>query len=232
MSIKRLQVRKIIVAIDGFSGTGKSSTAKEVAKALKYIYVDSGAMYRAITYYFLHHEVDIQNEDAVKNMLENIRLDFRIENGHDVLYMNDECMEEKIRTMEVNQLVSEVSTLVQVRRELVMQQQQIGAKRGIVMDGRDIGTVVFPDAELKVFMVASLEVRGKRRKLELAEKNIDITEEVVMMNLKKRDIIDSSRAEGPLRKAPDALEIDTSDLTFEDQVAKIIDQAKQKINEG
>lgn len=113
-----------------------------------------------------------------------------------------------------------------------MQQQQIGAKRGIVMDGRDIGTVVFPDAELKVFMVASLEVRGKRRKLELAEKNIDITEEVVMMNLKKRDIIDSSRAEGPLRKAPDALEIDTSDLTFEDQVAKIIDQAKQKINEG
>jgi len=225
-------VNKIIVAIDGFSGTGKSSTAKEVAKALGYIYVDSGAMYRAITYYFLHHEIEIQDDDAVRNLLSNIKLEFRNEAGQNKLYMNDESMDDKIRTMEVNQLVSEVSTLVNVRRELVRQQQQIGENRGIVMDGRDIGTVVFPDAELKVFMVASLDVRGERRKLELEEKGINIPLEEVMMNLKKRDIIDSARAEGPLRKASEALEIDSSDLTFEAQVAKIVDQAKQQINES
>lgn len=225
-------MNKIIVAIDGFSGTGKSSTAKEVAKTLGYIYVDSGAMYRAITYYFLCHEIEIQNEEVIKNLLSTIKLEFRNGAGQNSLYMNNESMDEKIRTMEVNQLVSEVSTLVSVRRELVKQQQKIGKNRGIVMDGRDIGTVVFPDAELKVFMIASLDVRGERRKLELEEKGINIPLEEVIMNLKKRDIIDSARAEGPLKKASKALEIDSSDLTFDVQVAKIVDQAKKHINEG
>ena len=225
-------MKRIIVAIDGFSGTGKSSTAKEVARQLGYIYVDSGAMYRAIAYYFLHHEVDIQDDYSVKNLLSNIQLEFRSAERKVILFMNNESMDDKIRTMEVNQLVSEVSTLVHVRRELVRQQQQIGMNRGIVMDGRDIGTVVFPDAELKVFMVASLKVRGERRELELKEKGIDIPLEDVMMNLKKRDIIDSGRVEGPLKKAEGALEIDTSDMTFEEQVTTIVNQAKQKINES
>ena len=225
-------MKKIIVAIDGFSGTGKSSTAKEVARQLGYIYVDSGAMYRAVTYYLQHHKVEISNHKAVTDQLGHIQLQFKKVDGQNVLFMNGESMDTKLRTMEVNQLVSEVSTLVSVRRELVKQQQKIGEERGIVMDGRDIGTVVFPDAELKVFMTASLDVRGERRKLELLERNIDIPLEEVMSNLRNRDKIDSERAEGPLKKASNALEIDTSDLTFEEQVSKIVDLAKQHINAG
>ncbi|MCP4457567.1 MAG: (d)CMP kinase [Cytophagales bacterium] len=223
-------MKKIIVAIDGYSGTGKSSTAKEVARQLDYIYVDSGAMYRAVTYYLLHHKVDISNQSEVERHLDYIQLQFKKVDEQNILFMNGESMDTRIRTMEVNQLVSEVSTLITVRRELVKQQKKIGEERGIVMDGRDIGTVVFTDAELKVFMVASLDVRGKRRKLELQEKNIDIPLEEVMSNLKKRDKIDSERTEGPLKKAPDALEIDTSDLTFDQQVTKIVDQARKEIN--
>ena len=146
--------------------------------------------------------------------------------------MNDQIMDSNLRTMEVNELVSEVSTLSNVRQELVSQQQKIGEKRGIVMDGRDIGTVVFTDAELKVFMVASIDVRGKRRRLELLRNNIEIPLDKIMFNLKKRDQIDSERAVGPLTKAKNALEIDTSDLTFDQQVEKIVDKAKSMINEG
>ena len=225
-------MKKIIVAIDGYSGTGKSSTAKEVARQLGYVYVDSGAMYRAVTYHFIENKVDVSNEDKVIAELQNISLKFKNTKGRNMLFMNEQIMDSNLRTMEVNGLVSEVSVLSNVRKELVSQQQNIGKKRGIVMDGRDIGTVVFTDAELKVFMVASIDVRGKRRRLELLKNDIDIPLDEIMLNLKRRDQIDSERAVGPLTKAESALEIDTSDLTFDQQVSKIVDQAKSRINEG
>ena len=225
-------MKKIIVAIDGYSGTGKSSTAKEVARQLGYVYVDSGAMYRAVTYHFIENKVDVSNEDKVIAELQNISLKFKNTKGRNMLFMNEQIMDSNLRIMEVNGLVSEVSALSNVRKELVSQQQNIGKKRGIVMDGRDIGTVVFTDAELKVFMVASIDVRGKRRRLELLKNDIDIPLDEIMLNLKRRDQIDSERAVGPLTKAESALEIDTSDLTFDQQVSKIVDQAKSRINEG
>lgn len=227
-----LKLNEIIVAIDGYSGTGKSSTAKEVARQLGYIYVDSGAMYRAVTFYFLQHGVDISNSSEVIKSLKHIYLQFKNEERQNILFMNGESVDDKLRTMEVNQLVSEVSTLVNVRRELVKQQQKMGIDRKIVMEGRDIGTVVFPNAKLKVFMVASLEVRSKRRKLELDEQTTPIPLEEIMSNLKKRDQIDSEREEGPLRQTAGALVIDTSYLTFKEQVTKIVNQAKKHINES
>ncbi len=225
-------MKKIVVAIDGFSGTGKSSTAKEVARQLNYIYVDSGAMYRAVTYSFIENGVDINNEAEVTARLQKLRLQFRNVDGRNILYMNGESMDDKIRTMKVSGLVSEVSTLVNVRRELVKQQQRLGGEKGIVMDGRDIGTVVFKDAELKVFMIASLDVRSERRRLELLEKNMVIPLDEIKANLANRDRIDSGRDEGPLKKDDDALLIDTSDLSFDQQVEKIVKQANKKINEG
>ena len=225
-------MKKIIVAIDGYSGTGKSSTAKEVARQLGYLYVDSGAMYRAVACRFIERKVDVSNQEQVGKELQNISLEFKNMEGRNSLYMNGRHMDSNLRSMEVNERVSEVSALPNVRRELVSQQQKIGEKRGIVMDGRDIGTVVFTSAELKVFMVASVEVRGERRRLELLENNIEIPLHEIMLNLKKRDQIDSERAVGPLTKAEDALEIDTSHLTFEQQVTKIMNQAKSRIDEG
>ncbi|WP_421870518.1 (d)CMP kinase [Marinoscillum sp.] len=219
-------MKKIVVALDGFSGTGKSSTAKKVADALHYIYIDSGAMYRATTYFMLANEVNLDDHDAVAASLEGVDIQFL---GSQIL-LNGTNVSNEIRTMRINENVSKVSAIRQVREAMVAQQQQIGRERGIVMDGRDIGTVVFPDAELKVFMTANPRVRALRRQKELLEKGIEEELNTIELNLLERDKIDSSRAESPLIKADDAVEIDTSDLTFDEQVHKIVELAKEIIH--
>jgi CMP/dCMP kinase len=225
-------MKKIIVAIDGFSGCGKSSTAKAVAKALGYAYVDSGAMYRAVTLYFLDNYVSEGNPKAVLRALENIDIEFRLsaeQPPRNETYLNGLNVEDDIRTMRVSQHVSEVSKLPEVRRFLVAQQQKMGKKRGIVMDGRDIGTVVFPQAELKIFMRAELGERAQRRQAELLANEEVATLDEIATNLRERDRIDSTRAESPLRQAPDAVELDTTLLTFEEQVEVIIRLAYSRI---
>ncbi|MEQ8882096.1 MAG: (d)CMP kinase, partial [Cyclobacteriaceae bacterium] len=222
--------RKIIIAIDGHSACGKSSTAKVVAKKLSYMYIDSGAMYRATTYYFLQNDIDLSNQAQVSKALESIDIQFKIDaSGNSQVLLNGTFAEEFIRTMEVNQHVSEVSAVSSVRRAMVSQQRQIGAEKGVVMDGRDIGTVVFPDAELKVFMTASLKVRAERRQKELKEKGIAEELSVISSNLISRDKADSSRADSPLVQADDAIVVDTTRLTFNDQVDKIVKLAEQII---
>lgn len=225
-------MKNIIVAIDGYSGTGKSSTAKAVAKRLNYFYIDSGAMYRAVTYYFLQNGVDIANENAVQSHLKRIELTFQNNGEREMLLLNGAWVENELRTMQVNSNVSAVSALPAVRTAMVKLQQEAGKKKGVVMDGRDIGTVVFPDAELKVFMTASLDVRGKRRQMELKEKGIDSDLKTIVKNLADRDRIDSGREMAPLRKADGAMEIDTSALTFEEQVETIVAAANTIINES
>ncbi|MEQ8338063.1 MAG: (d)CMP kinase [Cyclobacteriaceae bacterium] len=223
-------MRKIIIAIDGHSACGKSSTAKVVAKKLSYMYIDSGAMYRTTTYYFLQNDIDLSNQDQVSKALESIDIQFKIDaSGNSQVLLNGTFAEAFIRTMEVNQHVSEVSAVSSVRRAMVSQQRQIGAEKGVVMDGRDIGTVVFPDAELKVFMTASLKVRAERRQKELKEKGIVEELSVISSNLMSRDKADSSRADSPLVKADDAIVVDTTRLTFDDQVDKIVKLAEQII---
>ena len=221
-------MKKIVIALDGYSGTGKSSTAKEVAKALGYIYIDSGAMYRATTYYFLENQVDLADAKSVENALNNISISF----SGNLVILNGDDISNDIRTMRINENVSAVSAIKEVRVAMVAQQQQIGQERGIVMDGRDIGTVVFPDAELKVFMTANPDVRAERRQKELAEKGIHEELNSIKVNLLDRDKIDSSRAESPLKKADDAVEVDTSYLTFNEQVDKIVELAKGIIHAG
>jgi len=219
-------MHKITIAIDGFSGTGKSSTAKKVAGELGYTYIDSGAMYRATTLYFLEQDVSLDDASQVEHALDT--LDIRFEEGH--VLLNGQDVSNEIRTMRVNEHVSAVSTIAVVRHAMVAQQQKIGKGKGIVMDGRDIGTVVFPGAELKVFMTADTRIRAERRQSELAEKGIIEELNVIENNLSQRDKIDSTRSESPLRKAEDAVEIDTSNLTFADQVHKIVSLAKEKIH--
>lgn len=219
-------MHKITIAIDGFSGTGKSSTAKKVAGELGYTYIDSGAMYRATTLYFLEQDVSLDDASQVEHALDT--LDIRFEEGH--VLLNGQDVSNEIRTMRVNEHVSAVSTIAVVRHAMVAQQQKIGKGKGIVMDGRDIGTVVFPGAELKVFMTANTRIRAERRQSELAEKGIIEELNVIENNLSQRDEIDSTRSESPLRKAEDAVEIDTSNLTFADQVHKIVSLAKEKIH--
>ncbi len=226
MPNQRLLMHKITIAIDGFSGTGKSSTAKKVAGELGYTYIDSGAMYRATTLYFLEQDVSLDDASQVEHALDT--LDIRFEEGH--VLLNGQDVSNEIRTMRVNEHVSAVSTIAVVRHAMVAQQQKIGKGKGIVMDGRDIGTVVFPDAELKVFMTANTRIRAERRQSELAEKGIIEELNVIENNLSQRDEIDSTRSESPLRKAEDAVEIDTSNLTFADQVHKIVSLAKEKIH--
>lgn len=224
-------MKKIIVAIDGYSGTGKSSTAKKVAKRLNYVFIDSGAMYRAVTYHFLRKGIELSDLDLVMSELRRIELRFD-PNKQSAIYLNGTLLQNELRTMEVNQTVSDVAAITEVRREMVRQQKLMGDGAGIVMDGRDIGTMVFPEAELKVFMTSSVEVRGRRRQMELKEKGIDSDINTIIANLKERDHIDSTRKEGPLRKAEGALEIDTSDLTFEEQVDIIVKAAEEIIHEG
>lgn len=224
-------MKKIIIAIDGLSGCGKSTTAKSVAKALKYAYIDSGAMYRAVTLYFLNNHTNLGNIQEIRQSLELVNIDFHVNNdGSQRIFLNGLDVEDEIRGMPVTEYVSEVSKIKDVRQALVAKQRLLGTNKGVVMDGRDIGTVVFPDAELKVFMSAKLEVRAARRLKELEERGQVADFDQIRDNLAKRDHLDSTRAESPLVKAADAVEIDTSDLQFEDQVARILELANEKMN--
>jgi cytidylate kinase len=223
-------MRKIIIAIDGYSACGKSTTAKKVARILGYRYIDSGAMYRAVTLYFLDNHVAFTNPKEVTKALENIKLSFHVnDRGVSEIYLNGLSVEKKIRKMRISQHVSPVSTIKDVRHAMVDQQRKLGKSRGIVMDGRDIGTVVFPDAELKLFLTADILTRASRRQMELLEKDEMIDLESIVKNLQNRDQIDSTRAEGPLRKAADAIELDTTNITIDEQVDQAVLLAVSRI---
>lgn len=214
--------KKIIIAIDGHSSSGKSTMAKDLAREIGYIYIDTGAMYRAVTLYCLRKgyiQGDTIQEEALKADLDQMDISFRYnaETGRPDTYLNGEKVEKEIRSMEVADKVSLIAALGFVRRAMVAKQQEMGKAKGIVMDGRDIGTVVFPDAELKVFVTASPEVRARRRLEELQARGEQTTYEEVLANVKKRDYIDSTREESPLRQAPDALVLDNSEMTIPEQ---------------
>jgi cytidylate kinase len=221
--------RKIIIAIDGFSSCGKSTLARALAKRLQYIHIDSGAMYRAVTLYFIRHQINIDDPDQVAGALKNITIHLSFENDAQVTWLNHENVEIAIREPEINALVSNVSTLSSVRKEMVAQQRRMGIEKGLVMDGRDIGTVVFPEAEMKLFLVSDLDVRVERRWLEQHAKGMDMTREEVKANLLLRDHIDSTREDSPLKQANDAMVIDTSYLTPKEQLQIAFDLARSII---
>lgn len=207
-----------IIAIDGFSSCGKSTLAKALAKKLKFAFIDSGAMYRAVTLYFIRHHIALEDQQAIDNALNDIHIDFIPNALKTEIHLNDEDISEEIRQMYISDKVSEVSAIKAVRTAMVAQQQKLGSRRNIIMDGRDIGTTVFPDADLKIFMTADPKVRAARRYLELTEKGEHVTLEEVVENLANRDRIDSTRAESPLRQAEDAIVLDNSNLTPEQQL--------------
>ena len=223
--------KKIIITIDGWSSCGKSTLAKQLAKELGYIYVDSGAMYRAVTLHFLRNHIDWTNTEEVKKALDDISLEFvyNSKSMQSEMFLNGENVEYVIRDLVVAEKVSDVAAIKEVRKFAVAQQQRMGRNRGIVMDGRDIGTVVFPDAELKIFMTADNAVRVERRFQELYEKNPNITIEEVKSNLEMRDYIDSNREVSPLRKADDALLLDNTNLTEKEQFQKAFKWAEEQI---
>lgn len=225
-------MKKIIITIDGYSSCGKSTLARQLAAKLNYIFIDSGAMYRAITLYFLRNHIDWNNRKKVTEALKNINLEF-IYNPYTQksdIYLNNENVESLIRDMLVSENVSNVSTIKEVREFAVAQQRKMGEKKGIVMDGRDIGTTVFPDAELKIFMTADTAVRVERRFKELYERDPNITIEDVKTNIAMRDYIDSNREISPLCKAGDAFILDNTKLTIEEQLKIALKWAKEKIN--
>lgn len=227
-------MKKIIIAIDGYSSCGKSTLARALAKNLAYTFIDSGAMYRAVSYYFAENEVDFTNPEQVEKALDQITIQF-VQNpakGVADTYLNGVNVENEIRGMQVAQMVSKVSAISAVRRFLVQQQQQMGLEKGLVMDGRDIGTVVFPDAELKIFVTARPEVRAQRRLLELTEKGTPATLEDVLQNLTERDTIDTTRADSPLKQADDAILLDNSDITRDEQLAIAMKWAGEKIHQA
>jgi CMP/dCMP kinase len=223
-------VRKIVIAIDGYSACGKSTTAKEIAKIFGYRYIDSGAMYRAVTLYFLDHLVALTNPKEVARALAEIKISFQINaKGGTETCLGGISVEKKIRKMRISENVSQVSTLKVVREAMVDHQRRLGKDKGIVMDGRDIGTVVFPTAELKLFLTADILVRAARRQHELLEKGDLIEFDAIVNNLKKRDEIDSHRAESPLVRAPDATIIDTTFITIDEQVDEVARLAISRI---
>ena len=214
-------MKKKIITIDGWSACGKSTVAKQLAKELGYVYIDSGAMYRAITLYFLRNHIDWTDTKEVTEALKNIHIDFHFNSKSEQseIYLNDENVEYLVRDLVIAEKVSDVSSIREVRTFAVAQQQKMGKKKGIVMDGRDIGTTVFPNAEIKIFMTADNGVRVERRFKELYEKNPNVTIEEVKNNLEMRDYIDSHRDVSPLRKADDAVVLDNTNLTMEEQLA-------------
>lgn len=218
----------IIIAIDGHSSCGKSTLAKAMAQRLNYLYGDSGAMYRAVTLFFLNHMVNYYDEEAVAEALAHIHIHFERIDGQNTTFLNGVNVERDIRSMRVSEHVSPVSTIPLVRRALVRLQQIMGERRGIVMDGRDIGTVVFPDAELKIFLTADPDVRTSRRHLELASKGIDADWDDIKHNLLERDRIDSTRFDSPLRRAEDAIIIDNTLLSEQEQLEEAMALAHQK----
>jgi CMP/dCMP kinase len=211
-------MKKIIVAIDGYSSCGKSTIAKSLAKKLEYAFIDTGAMYRATTLFFLNNEVDIKNPNAVEHALQNIKIHFESINGQNTTFLNGVNIENEIRTMRVSSFVSPVAAISAVRRAMVAQQQMMGKTKGIIMDGRDIGTVVFPQAELKLFITANVDIRAQRRAAELQVSGQIVEIEAVKKNLEERDYIDSHREDSPLRQAEGAILIDTTFLSFEEQL--------------
>lgn len=224
-------MKKIIITLDGYSSCGKSTLARHLANQLNYVFIDSGAMYRAITLYFLRQHIDWNNTEQVVAALKEINLYFEYNplTGQSDMYLNDENVESLIRDMLVSEKVSEVSAIKEVRAFAVAQQQEMGKKRGIVMDGRDIGTTVFPDAELKIFVTADPAVRVERRYKELFARNPSITLEEVQKNLEMRDYIDSNREHSPLRKADDAIILDNSQMTREEQMEVALNWAKERM---
>lgn len=229
-------MKKITIAIDGYSSTGKSTIAKQLAKALGYIYVDTGAMYRAVTLFAIRNdytsEENVENVKGLVSSLTDIHLSFKYnaDLGFAEMYLNGENVEKEIRTLEVSKLVSPVAVIAKVREKLVDMQKKMGEDKGIVMDGRDIGTVVFPNAELKIFMTASADKRAYRRYKELLDKGEKVSYEDVLQNVQKRDYIDSNREVSPLRKAEDAIEFDNSDMGLKEQFERMYNFALRIID--
>lgn len=226
--------KKITIAIDGHSSTGKSTVAKQLAKELGYIYVDSGAMYRAVTLFAMRKlfvsDSNFDKEALLRHLpFINIKFVFDEEQGFGEVYLNNENVEKEIRLLEVSQQVSKVAAIPEVRKKLVKLQQEMGRDKGVVMDGRDIGTVVFPDADLKLFMTASTEKRAQRRYDELRGRGDEVSFEEVLKNVKERDYLDTTRKDSPLLKADDAIEIDNSLMNLEEQFKKVLKLAKDKI---
>jgi cytidylate kinase len=227
-------MKSIVIAIDGHSSTGKSTVAKKLAKELEYKYVDTGAMYRAVTLYAMRNNWLQDGEVDESKLIDNlssieINFEYNPEAGTNDVILNGENVENKIRAMEVSEHVSSVAKIDQVRKKLVQIQKQLGEEKGIVMDGRDIGSVVFPEAELKIFMTASADIRAQRRYNELKEKGEDITLKEVLKNVKHRDDIDSNRENSPLIQSEDAVKIDNSELSQEEQFEAILNLAKERI---
>ena len=227
-----MTAKKIIIAIDGHSSCGKSTMAKSLAQELGYIYIDSGAMYRVVTLYALRKGLINSGVPVIEKIigeLKNIKISFSWDeiSGKNTTFLNGENVEEEIRRLEVSQNVSPISTIAEVRHEMVKQQRENGKNKGIVMDGRDIGTVVFPEAELKIFMTASPEIRAQRRFIELKEKGLDVDFNSILQNVEGRDEIDSSREVSPLKKADDALILDNSNLTREEQLKWTLGKVKE-----
>ncbi|RNC88587.1 MAG: (d)CMP kinase [Allomuricauda sp.] len=223
-------MRKIIIAIDGYSSTGKSTIAKRLASKLGYLYVDTGAMYRAVTLFALRNGfigTEHENFGALIKLLPKIKLEFVLntKTGHSDMWLNGENVEQEIRSMQVSTYVSQVSTVEQVRHMLVALQKRMGKTKGLVMDGRDIGTVVFPEAELKIFMSASPETRAHRRYKELLDRGMNVSFDAVLENVQKRDEIDSTRELSPLKKAEDAIPFDNSDMGLDEQFERIYNYA-------
>lgn len=228
-------MKKITIAIDGHSSCGKSTMAKDLAREIGYIYIDSGAMYRAVTYYCLQHDLftkDSVKLDELQAAMSNIHISFKFneQTGRPDTYLNGKCIEDEIRGMAVSSRVSLIATIGFVREAMVSLQQEMGKEKGIVMDGRDIGTTVFPDAELKIFVTASAEVRAQRRYDELRAKGDVASYESILENVKERDRIDSSRAVSPLRKANDAIELDNSQLTIPEQKEWLLKRFNETVN--
>ncbi|HEY0046337.1 MAG TPA: (d)CMP kinase [Flavobacterium sp.] len=226
--------KKITIAIDGYSSTGKSTLAKQLAEHLGYVYVDTGAMYRAVTLFAMQNgyiDKEFLDKETLIQSLPAVKLEFRLneDSGIADMYLNGENVEDEIRTINVSNFVSRIAEISEVRSKLVREQQKMGEMKGIVMDGRDIGTVVFPNADLKIFMTSSPETRAQRRYDELLAKKQEVTYEEVFDNVKNRDHIDTSRKDSPLKKADDAVEIDNSELTREEQFAKVVSLVQNKL---
>jgi len=222
----RVVMKQLVIAIDGYSSCGKSTTAKAVAALLHYAYVDTGAMYRGVTLHLLEQQIAFHDLPRIEQALQEISISFRHHRrtGRNELFLNGANREDDIRQMAISNSVSEVSVIPMVRHAMVAQQQRMGRKRGVVMDGRDIGTTVFPDAEVKIFMTAEIVLRARRRQDELAEKGETVPLEDIVENLSKRDNLDSTRAESPLRRAADAVLLDTTHITISEQVDFVLDR--------
>ena len=230
-------MKKIVIAIDGYSSCGKSTMAKNLARQLGYVYVDTGAMYRAVTLYALRHQLFKADGEvdaaSLQQAMPDIRISFQFnaQTGKPDTYLNDELVEQEIRTMQVSEKVSKIAAFPFVRTALVAQQQRMGMDKGIVMDGRDIGTVVFPHAELKIFVTASAEVRAQRRYDELQQKGMPARYDDILKNVQERDYIDSHREVSPLRKADDAIELDNSNLTIDEQQQWLLQQVDKVLQQ-